>query len=58
MTSITNCQPDFNLLRPYFGWMPSKTNKCTFSVTTQFSRGRVLDTLKRHYGALVSQHVM
>jgi hypothetical protein len=49
MASVTNRQPDFNLLRPLFGWAPSETIKRTFSVTTQFARGCVSDTLKQHW---------
>jgi hypothetical protein len=49
MASVTNRQPDFNLLRPLLGWAPSETIKRTFSVTTQFARGRVSDTLKQHW---------
>jgi hypothetical protein len=49
MASVTNRQPDFTLLRPLFGWAPSETIKRTFSVTTQFARGRVSDTLKQHW---------
>jgi hypothetical protein len=40
MASVTNWQPHFNLL--------SETIKRTFSVTTQFARGRVSDNLKKY----------
>ena len=48
---LTNVQhdPDFELLRPLFGWSPADTIKRTFSVTTQFARVRVSDTLKQHW---------
>jgi hypothetical protein len=49
MASVTNQQPDFNLLRRLFGWAPSERIKRTFSVTTQFARGRVSDSLKQHW---------
>jgi hypothetical protein len=49
MSSDTNRPPDFNLLRPLFVWALSETIERTFSMTTQFSRGRVLDTLKQHW---------
>ena len=37
------------MLRPLFGWAPADTIKRTFSVTTQYARGRVSDTLKQHW---------
>jgi hypothetical protein len=40
---------NFDLLRPFFGCAPADTLKKTFEVTTQFARGRVLDTLKQHW---------
>jgi Reverse transcriptase (RNA-dependent DNA polymerase) len=42
-------KPDFQSLRPLFGWFPSETIKRTFAATTQFARGRVSDTLKQHW---------
>ena len=42
-------KPNFELLRPLFGWAPADTIKRTFAVTTQFARGRVSDTLKQHW---------
>jgi len=42
-------RPDFELLRPFFGWAPADTIKRTFAVTTQHARGRVSDTLKQHW---------
>ena len=41
--------PDFDALRPFFGWAPADTIKRTFAVTTQYARGRVSDTLKKHW---------
>ena len=42
-------KPDFQSLRPMFGWFPAETIKRTFAATTQFARGRVSDTLKQHW---------
>ena len=42
-------EPDYESLRPRFGWFPVETIKKTFGVTTQFARGRVSDTLKQHW---------
>jgi hypothetical protein len=41
--------PNFELLRPLFGWAPTDTIKRTFNVTTQYARGSVSDTLKHHW---------
>ena len=49
LTDVTNVKPNFELLRPLFGWAPIDTIKKTFDVTTQFARGRVSDTLKQHW---------
>jgi hypothetical protein len=48
LTNVDN-KPNFELLRPLFGWAPTDTIKRTFCVTTQFARGRVSDTLKQHW---------
>jgi hypothetical protein len=47
--SPNNTKPDFQLLRPLFGWFPTDTIRRTFDVTTKFARGRVSDTLKQHW---------
>ena len=49
MATVAPRQSDFDLLRPLFGWAPSETIKRTFSVTSQFARGRVSDTLKQNW---------
>ncbi|MFA9289401.1 MAG: reverse transcriptase domain-containing protein, partial [Weeksellaceae bacterium] len=50
LTDIKQVKPNFELLRPLFGWAPADTIKKTFDVTTQFARGRVTDTrLKQHW---------
>jgi hypothetical protein len=49
LTDVHNVKPNFELLRPLFGWAPSDTIKRTFDVTTQYARGRVSDTLKQHW---------
>jgi hypothetical protein len=48
-TDIKQVKPNFELLRPLFGWTPAETIKKTFEVTTQYARGRVSDTLKQHW---------
>jgi hypothetical protein len=47
--TVSTKPPDFDLIRPLFGWAPSDTIKRTFAVTTQYARGRVSDTLKQHW---------
>jgi hypothetical protein len=49
LINITPAPPNFELLRPLFGWTPAYTIKRTFEVTTQFSCGRVSDTIKKHW---------
>jgi Reverse transcriptase (RNA-dependent DNA polymerase) len=49
LTDINKIKPDYELLRPLFGWAPADTIKKTFDVTTQYARGRVSDTLKQHW---------
>jgi hypothetical protein len=49
LTDVNPVQPNFELLRPLFGWAPADTIKRTFAVTTQYARGRVSDTLKQHW---------
>jgi hypothetical protein len=51
VATLTNVEhkPDFELLRPLFGWAPTDTIKQTFAVTTQFARGHKSDTLKQHW---------
>jgi hypothetical protein len=44
---MSKVDPNFELLRSLFGWAPVDTIKRTFSVTTQYARGRVSDTLKQ-----------
>ena len=41
--------PDFNLLRPYFGWFSTDTVKETFAHTTQYGRLPQGTTLQRAY---------
>jgi ribosome biogenesis protein Nip4 len=47
-THVESLKPSLELLRPLFGWAPSDTIKRKFYVTTQYTRGRVSDTLKQH----------
>ena len=49
VTDVVSTKPDFEALRPLFGWVPADTIKRTFATTTQFARGRVSDTLKQHW---------
>jgi hypothetical protein len=48
-TEVSKVDPNFDLLRPLFGWAPADTIKRTFAVTTQYARGRVSDTIKQHW---------
>jgi hypothetical protein len=48
-TDVSKSTPNFYLLWPLFGWVPADTIKRTFSVTTQYACGRILDTLKQHW---------
>jgi hypothetical protein len=48
-SEISKTTPNFNLLRPLFGWVPADTIKRTFGVTTQYARGRVSDNIKQHW---------
>jgi hypothetical protein len=41
--------PDYEKLRPLFGWMPTKTIKKTFENTTQYARMPHGTILKKHY---------
>jgi hypothetical protein len=49
VSDVTPVKPNFELLRPLFGWASADTIKRTFAVTTQFARGLVSDTLKQHW---------
>jgi len=42
-------EPDYEALRPMFGWLPTDTIKRTFAVTTQFARIPMSTILKKHY---------
>jgi hypothetical protein len=48
-SEISKATPNFDLLRPLFGWAPADTIKRTFDVTTQYACGRVSDTIKQHW---------
>ena len=49
VTEVSSREPNYEVLRPLFGWAPTATIKRTFAVTTRFARGRVSDTLKQHW---------
>ena len=36
--TVTTADPDYDVLRPYFGWLPIYTVKETFARTTQYAR--------------------
>jgi hypothetical protein len=55
LNNVKPAPPNFELLRPLFGWTPADTVKRTFELTTQFARGRVSDTLKQHWRSRTSQ---
>jgi hypothetical protein len=38
----------YELLKPFFAWAPADTIKRSLSVTTQYARGRVSDSLWQH----------
>ena len=40
---------DYDRLRPMFAWAPSDTIRRTISVTTQYARARISDTLRQHF---------
>jgi hypothetical protein len=52
LSNVTPASPNFEFLRPLFGWTPADTIKHTFEVTTQYARGRVSDTIKQHWRSL------
>ena len=51
VTPITtkSTPPDFESLRPYFGWLPTNIVKLTFNHTTQYARTPISAILKKHY---------
>jgi hypothetical protein len=49
LTDVTKVNPNFELLRPLFGWSPIDTIERTSDKTTQFACGRVSNTLKQHW---------
>jgi len=44
--------PDYQLLRPMFGWLPADLIKQTFEVTTQYARLPISTLLKKQYKSL------
>jgi hypothetical protein len=48
-TEGSKVDPNFDLLHPLFGQAPADTIKRTFSVMTQYARGRGSDTIKQHW---------
>jgi hypothetical protein len=48
LATLLQLRPTSNS-RPLFGWAPADTIKRTFEVTTHYTRGRVSDTIERHW---------
>jgi hypothetical protein len=46
---VTTQPPDYETLRPFFGWLPVDTIKRTFDVTTQYARMPMSSVLKKRY---------
>src|SRR5688500_13679094 len=46
---IKSREPDYEALRPYFGWLPLDVVKKTYKCTTQFARMPMSTVLKKHY---------
>jgi hypothetical protein len=49
ISNVTPASPNFEFLCPLFGWTPAETIKRTFKVTTQYSHGRVSDTINQQW---------
>jgi hypothetical protein len=47
--TFTVKQPDYEALRPLFGWLPVRTIKKTFDKTTQYARMPASTILKKHF---------
>jgi hypothetical protein len=47
--TISDKDPDYEALRPYFGWLPLDTIKETFARTTQYARMPMSTYLKRQF---------
>jgi hypothetical protein len=45
---------DYELLKPLFAWAPADTIKRTLTVTAQYARGRVSDTIRQHWNSRFS----
>ena len=48
-TTSTSKKIQFDLLQPYFGWLPSDIIQRSFSITTQFARMPMSSVLKKRY---------
>ena len=48
---IQSKEPEYELLRPFFGWLPTDIVKKTFAATTQYGRMPGSTYLKKHYKA-------
>jgi hypothetical protein len=46
---IQSSTPDYEMLRPFFGWLPTDVIKRTFAVTTQYARMPMSTILKKRY---------
>jgi hypothetical protein len=49
VADVVKVKPNFELLRPLFGWVSIDTIQRTIDVTTKFACSRVSDTLKQHW---------
>jgi hypothetical protein len=47
--TFTVKQPDYEAIRPLFGWLPVRTIKKTFDKTTQYARMPASTILKKHF---------
>jgi hypothetical protein len=47
--TVTVAQPDLELLRPFFGWMPVDCIKKTIDSTTQYARASVRLPMRKHF---------
>ena len=50
--TITDTEPDYEALHPYFGWLPLEMVKATFARTTQYAQMPMSTYLKCHFKSL------
>ena len=49
LIKITKATPDYEVLRPFVGWLPMDIIKKTFKNTTQYARTPMSAILKKYY---------